>query len=176
MRKLSRYLLWWKLIHDPEIQKPFHPAIVFLLVPNIEILELLHGITSQEAEGKEHGAKVERDMWQGISDPKIALCRNTAVVGGVAADGRNLGPLIGAGVTAWCFGMSGARTRPNGMISKSLRALKVEVDASVSLLKSCLKHCAGLEVVGKGAKGRALGRIHLIRTSSQLCGKCDLEQ
>ena len=75
-----------------------------------------------------------------------------AVVGGVAADGRNLGPLIGAGVTAWCFGMAGAGTRPNGMISKSPRALKVEVDASASLLKNCLKHCAGLEVVGKGQK------------------------
>ena len=37
------------------------------------------------------------------------------------------------------------------MISKSPLALKVEVDASASLLKSCLKHCAGLEVVGKGA-------------------------
>lgn len=52
---------------------------------------LLHGIASQEAENKEHGVKVERDMWQGISDPKVALCRNMAVVEGVAADGRHVG-------------------------------------------------------------------------------------
>ena len=31
---------------------------------------LLHGIPSQEVEDKEHGAKVERDMWQGVSNPK----------------------------------------------------------------------------------------------------------
>ena len=58
---------------------------------------LLHGIPSQEVEDKEHGAKVERDMWQGVSNPKVALCRNMAVVEGVAADGRHVGPLIGAG-------------------------------------------------------------------------------
>ena len=40
------------------------------------------------------------------------------------------------------------------MMNKSPLAHKVEVDASASLLKKCLKPCLGPEVVGHGQRPR----------------------